>query len=274
MSYFLHFPEGKLHYQKWGDGQKVLLAFHGYGQVGEVMKPLAEAWAGNYTVYSFDLFYHGKSTLNIRRSPLKKEEWIRLIKRFLEKESIEMFSVLGFSMGGRFALSVVEHFAQRVEQLYLLAADGVKINFWYHLATSYKPIRRQMLRTIDKPAAFRSMVNAAYRFNLAPKRAVKFAESQMGRKSQRFRVYASWVKFREFRFEMRLIAKRIKENNIQLLIVLGRFDQIIDKEAMSYLTKYFSSNEYQITILNCGHADVLPYLARFLKGDKKALAPE
>src|SRR5687767_8509330 len=112
--------EGKtrLHYRKLGNGPKVLLAFHGFGQDISFFSPVAEALVNEFTIYAFDLFFHGKSWLEKEHAPLSKALLADLMQRFLAKEKVEKFSVTGFSMGGKFALSVLESFPEKVHSLY------------------------------------------------------------------------------------------------------------------------------------------------------------
>src|SRR5688572_20735740 len=104
----------KLHYQKLGHGTKVLLAFHGFGQNSDYFLPVAEALGEQFTIYAFDLFFHGNSWLEKEHAPLTKEFFTSLLQRFLAKEKVEKFSVTGFSMGGKFALAVLESFPERI----------------------------------------------------------------------------------------------------------------------------------------------------------------
>jgi len=46
--------------------------------------------------------------------------------RFLGKEKIELFAVVGFSLGGKFALATLEAFTDKVTKVVLLAPDGIK----------------------------------------------------------------------------------------------------------------------------------------------------
>lgn len=111
-----------LHYSK--NGNRPLLMFHGYGQDASVFKHIEG--------YSIELFFHGNSIWNKGEEPLEKSEWKDIIDEFLNKNNITTFSVLGFSMGGKFALATLEAFPGRVKEIILLAPDGVQtINFHF-----------------------------------------------------------------------------------------------------------------------------------------------
>src|SRR5690349_5025567 len=108
-----------------------MLAFHGFGQGKEAFSTFGEALSSDYTLYSFDLFFHGKSEWNYEEEPLEKEFWSEIIQRFLKEQDIRSFSVVGYSMGGKFALATVEAFPTHVKEVYLLAPVGIWISPWY-----------------------------------------------------------------------------------------------------------------------------------------------
>ena len=47
-----------LHYYKFGNGEKKMLCFHGYGMHGKQFKIFEQPLGSKYTFYGFDLFFH------------------------------------------------------------------------------------------------------------------------------------------------------------------------------------------------------------------------
>src|SRR5690242_12625904 len=90
-----------LFYERKGNGRKTLLLFHGFGQDHATFNPLMEQLKDEYTFYSFDLYFHGKSNWTNGEVPLEKHEWKNIINAFLKENSIEEFALLGFSLGGK-----------------------------------------------------------------------------------------------------------------------------------------------------------------------------
>ena len=114
---FLHIYALTLHYDRLGQGPRILLAFHGAGQTGqECFQSFADHLGSYYTVYAFDLFFHGQSlglygTDNFSdRDVVDKHSWELFIQTFLDEKQIDQFDVAGFSLGGRFALATTECF--------------------------------------------------------------------------------------------------------------------------------------------------------------------
>jgi len=53
-----------LEYEIIGDGDKTMFAFHGFGISAELFRNLESSLGKKYTIYSFNLPYHGLSQLN------------------------------------------------------------------------------------------------------------------------------------------------------------------------------------------------------------------
>lgn len=234
-----------LHYTRSGSGQNVMLTFHGYGQDNRVF----EKYTG-YTFYHIDLFFHGKSVWTKGEEPLEKSEWKQLISDFLDQNNIRSFSLLGFSMGGKFALATLEAFPDRVDEIVLLAPDGIKTSTWYSLATYPIALRKVFKSMISNHPRFLRIARAAKKLGLVDKGVLRFVETQMDSEEKRKRVYYSWVVFRHLEFDIDEIKSLIKENNISLRLYVGRYDKIIKAKDMTRLTS-------EIGILDAGHNDII-----------------
>lgn len=244
-----------LAYQKSGDGEKVLLLFHGFGQHHKVFETLTEALSSSFTLYAFDLFYHGQSKWNQGEQPLEKEMLRNIMLQFLTENKIDHFNVLGFSLGGKFALACLELFPDRIEQVILLAPDGIKTNFWYSLATYPLLLRRFFKSMILKPGRLHAITSLLHTLHVVDNGLLRFAESQMDTQEKRERVYYSWVVFRHLTFEMKAIARLLQTHSIWLTLVVGKHDKIITTENMNHLLRHLK--DYQFEILDTGHNGVI-----------------
>lgn len=249
------FERSVLHYSKIGTGKQILLAFHGFGQNTSVFSKLAESLSHTYTLYVMDIFFHDKSEWGYGEQPLEKAFLKRLLTEFLSKHSIDHFSVLGFSMGGKFALAATEAFPERVKELILLAPDGIKTSMWYSLATYPVALRKVFKSMIHKPERFKAVANFVFRTGLLDKGIQRFVESQMNTEEKRNRVYLSWVVFRHLTFTTTSIADIINKNKIRLVLIIGKFDKIITAKNMKgFLAKV---DTYQLEIPPTGHTGLL-----------------
>lgn len=259
----LQIEQGTLHFTKTGNGARILLAFHGFGQNGHVFNELATALADDYTVYLFDVFFHSDSEWHLDEQPLEKHTWISIIDQFLHAHSISTFSVLGFSMGGKFALATLEGFPDRIQEIFLLAPDGIKTSAWYSLAT-YPVILRKLFKSmITHPNRFEVIARTAHRLGLIDKGILRFVESQMNTVEKRTRVYYTWVVFRHLTFNMAKLAHLINQYQIRLVMIVGRYDKVITAKNMNALLKKVSV--YSLFIPETGHNGVIDASIKILK---------
>jgi pimeloyl-ACP methyl ester carboxylesterase len=255
MQHTLRYKKSTLSYQQSGQGEKALLLFHGFGQHHRAFAELSEALGQHYTLYAFDLFFHGNSQWNDGEIPLEKAMWKEIIEHFLNEPKIQKFSVLGFSLGGKFALATLELFPEQIEHIFLLAPDGVKTNFWYSLAT-YPLLLRQFFKSmILKPGRLHAITSMLHTLRVVDHGLLRFAESQMDTQEKRERVYYSWVVFRHLHFDMRKIAGLIKDHDILLTMIIGKHDKIITTRNMQWLLRHL--HDYQLETLDTGHNGVI-----------------
>lgn len=251
---FIDHGNSRLHYAKAGSGVTPLLLFHGFGQNHRVFEQWVQALGNKYSLFAFDLFFHGQSTWP-DRDALEKNQWKEIIHSFLIKEKIDRFSVLGFSLGGKFALSTVEAFPEKIIALYLLAPDGIKTSPWYNLAT-YPLVGRYFFKSmILKPGRLHSIAKVLRSFNLVDKGVLRFAESQMNTEEKRRRVYYSWVYFRHLKFNLPRLAQLLNNHQILLVMAVGKYDKIIEAKNMSRLLSHVAN--YRFEIIDSGHNDLL-----------------
>lgn len=257
IEHFFEFEGAKLYFAKSGSGSKILLAFHGFGQDHQVFNSFPTNFP-EYTIFSFDIFFHGKSEWSYGEKPMEKEFWNRLVDQFLMQQNIHSFSVMGYSMGGKFALAISERFPNQVKEIFLLAPDGIKTSLWYSLATYPQLLRKLFKSMILKPARFKYIISLARNLHFVDKGILRFAETQMNTEEKRKQVYYAWVVFRHLKFDTAKIATLINSNNTNLTLVIGKHDKIITAKNMEKLLKRVK--KYRIEILETGHTGLISKL--------------
>ena len=255
-----------LHLTRFGNGPRALLAFHGIGQDGSCFASFAESSVNtDYTIYAVDLPFHGQTSWPFdAMNPISKTDWNVLITRILLENNIERFTVAGFSMGGKFALVTAELFPDRVDELWLLAPDGITVSPWYWLATHTAAgrwlyrlfvVRIRLLTRIGKPLV---------RLGLIDRSLLRFAESTLATREQRLRVYRSWVTFRHINPALTALADSLNRYNIKTRIFLGAFDRVLPAHYVLPLTDRL--HRYELTVLKTGHNRLVDLVGGVLDG--------
>ena len=252
---FIHYRKNILHYVKAGNGKQPLLVFHGFGQDHTLYVPLVRSLSPRYTLYIIDLFFHGKSEWNEGEQPLEKSTWGNIVDVLLNEQGIDSFSIMAYSLGGKFALATLEAFPDRIRDLSLIAPDGIKTSFWYSMATYPKILRRFFKSMIFHHERFLWIANKLNKSNLVDKGLIRFADYQMNTEAKRKRVYYSWVVFRHLTFDLRKIAKLINENDIRLTMIVGKYDKVIKPENMKLLLRHV--RRHRLEVLASGHVGLI-----------------
>lgn len=253
-----------LHFRTYGTGPRIVLAFHGYGQSeGHWRNVAAVLGEQNVTLYSFDLFYHGRSRLAKADAPITKKRLGELLKEFLEAHSIGRFSLLAFSMGAKFALTAVEQFADQVEQVWLIAPDGLQRQFWYSLATYPSWMRGVLGRAVLRPQHLLRLLGTLEQRRLVHANLVHFAQWQLDSREKRLRVYRSWTGFRLLTFDLRQLATVLNQRPVPVVFFLGRHDRVIPHAGLQQFIG--SLRSAQTVLLEAGHAGLIYDVAGYLR---------
>lgn len=252
---FVTFRGSKLHYGKTGNGTKHLLIFHGFGQDMSVFDRLTKSLARHYTFYVFDLYFHGQSEWAHEEKTLSKIEWSETMQLFLTENNINRFSIAAFSLGGKFALTLFEFFPTRVDEIFLIAPDGIKTNFWYNLATYPLLLRKLFKSMILHPQRFVSIAEFLNRVGVVDKGLIRFAEYQMSNEEKRKRVYYSWVVFRHLKPDVKKITNEINAHAVKFTLVVGKYDNVIQPRNMLPFLKQIKNSRFEI--LESGHTGLI-----------------
>ncbi len=263
------YGNSNLDYHIFGNGSKILLCFHGFGQSGEFYKSFAEALGDTYTIYSFDLFFHANSEWKDRHQAITKKNWATILDLLLNKHNIGHFATCGYSMGGKFALASLEAFPERVTQFILIAPDGIKTSFWYSLATYPTAFRKFFRAMITQPKYFYHTLKFSKKLGMMDKSILKFANSQMNTRAKRRRVYLTWVIFRLLSFDMKVMGSLINKHEIPTIMVTGKYDKIITENNMMELLQHV--NVYENIVLEAGHNTLIKDAAEYFKANKDVL---
>lgn len=258
---YVQLADYRLAYRSFGSGPAVWLAFHGFGQDGSVFSLLQHTVGQQYTIYAIDLFFHGESQFSPGQV-LTRTVWQSLIDAFLLKHGIDRFSLIGFSLGGRFALLTAGQYSHRLEQLILIASDGITKTGWYWLATSSQPGRWLFSVALRHMSALSRAGQVLIRLRLVHRTVLRFAEGSLITPKQRQQVYLSWITFRRLTVDLPTLAQLLSQRNVRVRFFTGYFDRIVPTDYMRPLTKRLHG--YELTVLRVGHNRLIEQVAKLL----------
>jgi len=257
-----HFRRQQLAYQRLGTGPRIALAFHGFGQTSMVYAPLAAALGDVYTIYAIDLFLHGDSK-RADSTYLATEDWCDCINAFLVEQQIDRFTVMGYSLGGRFALVLVECFASRLDMLVLMAPDGIRFSRWYGLATQSTIGRALFGLAMRHLPVLHRVGRGLIGLRLLRPSLLRFAEVSLATPEQRQLVYDAWTQFRRIKPNLPRIADALTRYKVPAQLIVGSYDQIVPASYLLPLTRLLA--QYTLTQLPTGHNRLIDKSAAVLR---------
>ena len=265
MHYLIH-PLGKLAYLKIGQGEDFFLIFHGFGQTHQDMLVFDQIRKLGQTFLFIDMFYHGQSQWSESDKALDRSVWKELIEGLKKQEGLQPFHLIGYSMGGKFALLTFELFSVEVKSLMLIAPDGIKTGLWYSMNSYPNYIHTLFKRVVFKPNRFFGVVEGLQKAGLLEKSLVKFVKIQMETRSKRAQAYFVWKVFGGIQLNLGKIIQLFRKSQIPVFLFIGQFDKIVTEENLAR----FSSKipHLQKIILPVGHGSLIEAAANYLDSKK------
>jgi len=253
----LLYKASRLSYIRFGSGSKTAFCFHGYGEDASSFA-FFEKYAGNeYTFYAIDLPFHGQTDWP-NRELFTQIDLQKIVSEILQQENSSLIpggtklTLIGFSLGGRVALSLYQSHPGIVDRLVLCAPDGLKINFWYWLSTQTWPGNKLFAFTMKHPGWFFGFLKMLNKLKLVNPSIFKFVNYYIGDQEVRRLLYARWTTLRKLKPRLEKIKALVKSNQTKVRLVYGRHDRII----LSSVGEKFKKGieEYcTIAVIHSGH---------------------
>lgn len=266
MDDFLPFRSSRIHYCCWGAGPRLLFAFHGYGESASSFGFLGEALGPDFTLVAIDLPFHGQTEWKegLFFDPEQLFGFMQEIAARLPGRT-GAWSLIGYSMGGRVALQLLESNPAAIEKLVLLAPDGLKVNLWYWLATRTVLGNHLFRWTMRWPAWFFLLLRLSNFLRLVNPSVYKFAVHYINDDIVRKDLYIRWTTMRGFRPHLSIIAEIIRSRQLPVSLVYGRYDRIIRWERAEKFRKRGIAAICPLILLDTGHQLLRPaWLDTFL----------
>lgn len=249
-SFSVSYKKSSIHYSLLGQCDEILLCIHGFAENADSFFSLAQRLSNKYTLVLIDMPLHGKSIW--KEDLLFTVEELAEIINTIPVIANKKFSVMGYSMGGRIALTLYQYMPQRIKQLVLAAPDGIIINFWYRLATQTSFGNKLFYIVMKNPSGFFFITKMLKKLSLINTGVYKYADQYLKTANMRERLYNIWTIMRKMKPDIPFVKKLVAEYKTPVILIYGKYDKVI-----RYTTgeKFCIGIEEFCTlhILDCGH---------------------
>ncbi len=243
-----------IEYLVYGNGKKILLAFHGFNNHAEDFKILENYIGNEYTIVAINLFFHGNS--HAQNHLVAKGFSIYDLKNLFDEIAdlfpSEKYSLMGYSLGGRIVLKLIEIYPEKIEKIILLAPDGIRISIMYRFLTQTLLGIKLLKRVVDNPSIFFAFADLLRKSGLLSEKRYQFTLGNYDSKTKREKVYLVWMTLRKIISKKSDVTNAIKKYKIPAHLFFGKYDLIIPpsigKKFQKGMEEYISLN-----VLESGH---------------------
>lgn len=248
-SHLLPYKNSFVHYLKFGNGTRFLFCFHGYGEDASSFLFLGKTLGHDYTLIVLDFPFHGNTVWKDGHA-FNTADLENIINAIIPLE-LQTVSFIGYSMGGRIALAMLQEIPQKTERVVLVAPDGLHKNFWYWFSTQTGIGNKLFSYTMRNPQWFFGGMAFLKNFRLLNKSIFKFAHAYLDDATERTLLYDRWTTMRKFKPKESRITLALKQYKIPLRMLFGSYDRIILSERSTTLDK--KNDTITVRTIKAGH---------------------
>jgi len=248
VSNFYTIGNNTLHYLEGGVGEKLLFCFHGYGNNCSLFESFVPALQNEYRIIAIDLPFHHKT--HWRQSKMSPDELMQFIRHMMHQYGASSFDVLGYSIGGRLCLCLLQYYPQLVRRCILLASDGLVPNKAYELLTR-TGAGIGLFKSFAKHTVYLRFIKWIHAAGMLPEKKYRFVMNHVHDKRSRLLLYKRWVSLSDFIPNFQLIQSGAAQHAIAVEIFMGKYDTIIPLRNAHQFMKYVP--QASLHVLSKGH---------------------
>lgn len=244
---YLSFDKGKVHCLRMGRGKILLLAFHGVGNSAMLFKPLAGELADTHTLLAIDLPGHGQTRWS--GNTFTDDDLMAIVYSVKLHYQVERLELLGYSLGGKLALTVAQNKPLWISVLYLVAPDGIRKNFWYHFATRNRLGRHLFNRVPEHPQTFLKIARLFHKLRLLSRNHLKTTAKVLSRPAALEQIRKIWPMYSAIPVPDAF--DTFNKALTPLHLICGKHDRIFPYAAYKTYIKRFKNGHFHL--LESGH---------------------
>lgn len=247
---FINTDKGRIHFCSWGNGDRLIIAFPGFSNPASLFEPVGKALAERCTLVAVDLPFHGRTQWE--REQYTREDvqaWVHAILHLFEKDHFEW---MGFSLGGRIILSMLDFFPQQLVGIHLIAPDGLATYRTFYPSLVPQFVRRGLFHSIARhPDTWLNLAKRLHDWRLLDHFSLIYIEKQLRTSIQTDRLFKTWLSLPNFPVYSRRSQRFLRAQGLPLSLSLGSKDKFINSKALEKWAKPLP--QVQLRLFDQGH---------------------
>lgn len=251
MEKVFNWRDSEIHFVEYGTGKETLICFHGYGQNSGVFDVFKSSLSTRYRVVSIDLPYQGKTVWR-NKIVRNSKELADLVSSFLHFiNAPDKLSLMAYSIGGNYALGLAASMPERINAIWLLAADGLVAKPGFDFITKTRLGRLLFKSFVLYPSWVFYSLKLAGVFGIASKRVIAFYYSTIETRLKREALFKRWTSTSRIAIHPTKAIKVVNSNSIEVFLIFGKKDSVIPyQNAVRFDEKIEKS---KLVLLDSGH---------------------
>lgn len=245
----LVYRHSTISYLRFGTGERLLFAFHGFGDRAAMWLSVREGFSEDFTVIAIDLPFHGHTIW--REDVFRSRDFEAIVREILSVENKYRFSVAGFSFGARIVERLFFRFQHRIDHILLFAPDGFGTKWMFEITMIPRFIRRFTKWLLNRPQWFVRILTFFYKYKLINRFIYSFTYNHLGRIERRTRLFTYWLSMDDFAVKPERFKSRLKKSGIQTDIFFGKNDDIVPLSSGYWLAE--NAQNIHLHIVEDGH---------------------
>ena len=232
-----------------GEGPGIVLAMHGFGQSAAYFDHLAKPLHGIAEVWSLDMPAHGKTEWPPAR-PCHPQDLVALLET-VKEQSGKPVTVLGFSMGGRYAGALAQVAPERLQALHLVAPEMLRPNRGQRLGTGTWLGRWLLRYIIEHPGAVLNPIRWLEKSGIVSRKMAEFVRANLGTQALRQQLHDTWHTMSGLPAEPSALATAANQAELSVQLWVGQRDPLVRVEDAQTLATMLSNGA--LTVMDRGH---------------------
>lgn len=226
-SHLFVYKNSPVSYYRYGTGNKVLVAFHGFDQSGSYYQYFEETLGEQFTLIAIDFFWHGQSKW-LEVEDFTETDMREIVIGIAQQEKLfaRKFSVMSFSMGARMARALVRTFPERIENLILVSPPTFAFNRFLNFTTGTVFGQLMFRYFLNNNKSLLAWAEWLHKMKILNRSVYVFTSKFISNKTRLEKVYRTWLSQKKLRTNFDTFARLIDDHGIQLILIAGKNDKL------------------------------------------------
>ena len=214
-----------MHFHKWGAGERLLIAVHGFEGDSAWFAPLGALLPPNTCLYAPDLPWHGQTQWH--KASFSPADFVEIVDALCTHAGIADYTAIGFSLGARLWMgSLSAPLPGRMQKLVLLAPDGLASRWDKGFSPLYAAVGPQRLASwLRQPQPLFRLAARLRHWGLLPAYAPRFLERNLGSPAKVQRLLNTWDLAVQFESGFPLLAEAAR--TLPVVVAVGLKDPLL-----------------------------------------------